>query len=97
MESIDKDAFARIGAAARLAELEAEATAIRRAFPGIRAAGAENLFLRGRGRRASADGGMVSSGRKRKRKPMSAAMKREVSRRMKKYWAARRAANAKHA
>jgi hypothetical protein len=54
----------------------------------------ENPFPWGAGRnvKASSDGGMVSSGRKRKRRKMSAAQKRVVSARMKKYWADRRKA-----
>jgi hypothetical protein len=54
----------------------------------------ENPFPWGAGRnvKASSDGGMVSSGRKRKRREMSAAQRRVVSARMKKYWAERRKA-----
>jgi hypothetical protein len=52
----------------------------------------ENPFPWGTGgkARASSDGGMVSRGRKRKRRGMSSAQKKAVSARMKKYWAERR-------
>jgi hypothetical protein len=72
----DLKAYARQGAAARVEELNSELTAIYRTFPDLR-----------RGARP----GAAKVGRRRKRKPMSAAQKAEVSKRMKKYWAARRA------
>lgn len=72
--------LARLGAKARLEELRHEEAAIRKAFP--------DLFGRGR----QAGGGSTAS---RKRKPMSDAARREVSERMKKYWAARRKAKGK--
>ena len=83
--------LARLGAQSRLDELRREEAAIRRAFP--------DLF-RGRrrpaGRAASSDAetGSVGGGRRR-RKPMSAAGRKAVSERMKKYWAARRKGSAK--
>jgi transcriptional regulator of acetoin/glycerol metabolism len=67
--------LARHGARLRLAELEAEIRAIRRAFPSIRA-------------REKAS---VSDAPKRRRWNMSAAARKAASERMKKYWAARRA------
>jgi hypothetical protein len=70
----DLKAYARQGAAVRVAELNAELTAIYRVFPDLRG-----------GTKASAVGG------KRKRRGMTAAQKAEVSKRMKKYWAQRRA------
>jgi hypothetical protein len=83
--------LARLGAQSRLEELRREEAAIRRAFP--------DLF-RGRGasarRAASADdGGAGGRVRRRRRSNMSAAARKAVSERMKKYWAARRKANAK--
>lgn len=69
--------LARLGAMARLEQLRAEEAAIRAEFP--------ELF--GRGRKADAGG---DRGRRRKRKPMSAAQKKAVSERMRKYWAERR-------
>lgn len=67
--------LARHGAQARMAELESEIAAIRKAFP---------------------DAGGSPRGRKRavgrRRRKMSAAAKKAVSRRMKAYWKARKAA-----
>ena len=81
MATFDLKDFARRGAAARVAELTQELTAIYRAFPELRRRGASA---------APAAGSPV-----RRRKPMTAAQKREVSRRMKKYWAERRKSNGK--
>jgi hypothetical protein len=72
--------LARMGAAARLAELERERAALLRDFPGLRAASS--------GAEVKRDGGS------RNRRVMSAANRRAVSIRMKKYWAARRKAKA---
>lgn len=83
------DRLTRRGALAVLEELEREAAAIRRAFPGLTG---------GRGRRgrsaatASDTGGTTMT---RRRPAMSAANRRAVSERMKKYWAERRKAKAK--
>jgi hypothetical protein len=74
--------LARLGAKARLEELRREEAAIRRAFP--------DLFGRGGGHSASGSGAAA-----RRRRGMSAAKRKEVSDRMKKYWAARRKASAK--
>jgi hypothetical protein len=65
-----------------LEELQREEAAIRRAFP--------DLFGRGRGRRAGAP---VAAGARRRR-GMSAAARKAVSIRMRKYWADRRKAKA---
>jgi hypothetical protein len=86
--------LARLGAQSRLEELRREEAAIRRAFP--------DLFG-GRGRRASAgraasadsDAAGAGRGRRRSRHTMSAAARKAVSVRMKKYWASRRKATAK--
>jgi hypothetical protein len=75
--------LARLGAMARLEQLRAEEAAIRSAFP--------DLF--GRGRREQAANGQAAAGR-RQRPAMSAAGRRAVSQRMKKYWAERRKAKA---
>lgn len=69
--------LARLGAMARLEQLRQEESAIRAEFP--------ELF--GRGRRGS---GASAPAARRKRKPMSAAMKKAVSERMRRYWAERR-------
>jgi hypothetical protein len=81
--------LARLGAKSRLDEIRREEAAIRRAFPDI---------LGGRGRkRAASTGtggadGAASRGRRRRRSTMSAAARKAVSERMKKYWAARKGA-----
>jgi hypothetical protein len=64
---------------ARLEQLRAEEAAIRSEFP--------ELFGRGRRPEASPAAGAT---RRRNRKPMSAAQKKAVSERMRKYWAERR-------
>ena len=73
--------LARLGAMARLEQLREEEAAIRGEFP--------ELF--GRGRRTQVSDGPVT-GRRRRRRAMSAAARRAVSVRMRKYWAARRKA-----
>lgn len=81
--------LARLGAEARLRELRQEEDSIRQAFPDLFGAGA----ARGGRRQAAAAPAPAAantvSGRGR-RYTMSAAQKRAVSERMKKYWAARR-------
>jgi hypothetical protein len=76
----DLKAYARQGAAARVAELNEELAAILRVFPELRSGATKGSTT-----------GAVA--RKRKRRAMTAAQKAEVSKRMKKYWAARRAKN----
>jgi hypothetical protein len=81
--------LARLGAKARLEELSQEESAIRQAFP--------DLF-RARGRQGAVaavnmDGN--GRGRRRRRRGMSAAARKAVSERMKKYWANRRKAKGK--
>ena len=75
--------LARLGAKSRLEELKTEEAAIRRAFP--------DLFGRGRGRQAAASS---VAGGVRRRRGMSAAARKAVSIRMRKYWADRRKAKA---
>jgi len=82
LATLDMKEYARRGAQARVQELTQELAAIYRAFPGLRRGGASAA--------PSSSAGAV-----RHRKPMSAAQRREVSRRMKKYWADRRKASAK--
>ena len=79
MAKFDLKAYARQGAAARVAELNTELAAIFRVFPELRSGMAKG----------SAAGAVA---RKRKRRGMTAAQKAEVSKRMKKYWAARKKA-----
>jgi hypothetical protein len=77
--------LARLGAVARLEQLREEEAAIRAEFP--------ELFG---GRRANAKGAHKDGGRPKRRRPaMSAAQRKEVSERMRKYWAERRKASAK--
>ena len=73
--------LARLGAKSRLEQLRSEEAAIRRAFP--------DLFGRGRGRQAAA---APAAGGGRRKRGMSAAARKAVSLRMKKYWAERRKA-----
>ena len=75
--------LARLGALARLEELRQEEAALRSAFPGLGAAS---------GRRGSKRGTKESAPRR--RRPMSAAARKAVSVRMRKYWADRRKARA---
>jgi hypothetical protein len=80
LPTFDLKAYARRGAEARIAELAAELNEIYKAFPNLR---------RGSARRTASSAG-AGKGRRR-RKPMSAAQKAAVSKRMKAYWAQRRA------
>src|SRR4051812_29110639 len=81
MDSQELQRLARIGAAARLAELEQERATLLRAFPNLRTAVAASR----EGQRA------VTPPRRRRRSRMSAEARKAVSQRMKLYWAARRA------
>ena len=83
--AFDLKELARRGAEARLAELRAEIAEIERAFPGLSGNGRARELIKVE---------EMTSGRqrRRKRKPMTAAQKKAVGERMKKYWAARRKA-----
>ena len=87
---MNRKEWAQLGAARRVEEIKTELAEIRKAFPRIGGG------LRAGRRVESGSGGgtlVPEVGKKRRgRKPMSAAQKTEVSRRMKKYWAARRKA-----
>lgn len=88
MSDLNRDQLqrlARLGAQARLEELRREEAAIRQAFP--------DLFGRGRGRGQSAAPAAAKPARRGRRK-MSAAGRKAVSERMRKYWADRRKAKA---
>ena len=76
--------LARLGAVARLEQLRQEEAAIRAEFP--------ELFGRGRdaARAAAPTGAPAKNGGVRKRRRMSAEMRKVVSERMRKYWAERR-------
>lgn len=75
--------LARLGAISRLEQLRQEEAAIRAEFP--------ELFGRGRGRAVTA-ARAAGAGRRRRRRAMSAAQRKAVSDRMRKYWADRRKA-----
>ena len=89
--SLDIRRYALAGAGARLAEIAREAEAIRRAFPDL-------LETRGPGRRANVaqqESGVESdTPARRRRRTMTAAQRKAVGERMKKFWAARRAGTA---
>ena len=74
--------LARLGAVARLEQLREEEAAIRAEFP--------ELFG---GRRASASAPRTGGARKRRRAKMTAAQRKAVSQRMRKYWADRKASS----
>ena len=80
--------LARLGAVARLEQLRQEEAAIRSEFP--------ELFGGRRGK-SKAGAAKAAGGRKRKRSrpAMTAAQRKAVSERMRKYWADRRKASAK--
>lgn len=75
--------LARLGAVARLEQLREEEAAIRAEFP--------ELF----GGRRPSGRGKEPAGRTTRRRSMNAAQRKEVSERMRKYWAERRKASAK--
>lgn len=80
--------LARLGAAARLAQLEREIAALKRAFPGLRPRAALVQPVEG----AARPGPAPPSPSRSRRPPMSAAEREAVSQRMKRYWDARRKA-----
>src|SRR6478752_5052344 len=95
---IDVSAFARIGAQARLAELQREVNEIHMAFPELRGVSSAK---RGRQRRESTDaapngaGAAVDGNHHAERSSAwSAAQRLAVGRRMRRYWANRKAAEA---
>jgi hypothetical protein len=77
--------LARLGAVARLKELETEAAAIRRAFPGVKTAQTV----------ARASVGPLAKPKRKKRKKMSAEARKALGDRMKAYWAVKRQADSK--
>jgi hypothetical protein len=85
LDSHDLYRLARIGAVARLQELEAEAAAIRKTFPGVTEAKSS----------ATAKLAPATAAKPRKRKKMSAEARKAIGDRMKAYWAAKRQADAK--
>jgi hypothetical protein len=81
---IDLKSLARAGAETRIKELLAELEKLRRAFLGI--GGGQ----RGRPRAQAVNAETVKQPKRGRRKPMTAAEKKAVSERMKRYWTARR-------
>ncbi len=85
--------LARIGAAAKLAQLEREIAALKRAFPGLTAQSAPATAPPPEpGLRVGPETTLPRRGR---RAPMNAAERKAVSERMKRYWDARRKAGNK--
>jgi hypothetical protein len=85
--------LARLGAQARLGQIEDERRSILRAFPGLTATAARQKPAQaGAGQPAVAET-TKKKGRRRRRK-MTAAEKKVVSERMKKFWAARKQGSA---
>lgn len=86
---IDLKKLARMGAATRLAELEREIAALKRAFPGLRVVSAD-VIEAPMSEAAAAERMARKAASRRRRKPMTSAERKAVSERMKKYWAERR-------
>jgi len=84
--STDILTWARRGAEARWSELQAEAAALLKAFPDLASISKAARRTVARSARGLAD----TIEPRRKRSKMSAAQRKAVSARMKKYWAARR-------
>ena len=80
MAKFDVNKYAQLGAEARAADLNAELAEIYRAFPALRRGG------------RTAGAATAEPAARRRRKPMTAAQKKAVSIRMRKYWASRRKA-----
>jgi hypothetical protein len=99
MAKFDLHAYARRGAEARAAELKGELEAIYRAFPDL--SGRRSPTKRVSAESYTDDGHTTEPveedplpGKRRRRKPMTAAQKKAVGERMKKYWAARKTRDA---
>lgn len=91
VEIIDMKALALRGARVRLTEIDAERKALLSAFPSLRpAAGTQEVPLR-----RSGTPGQPELAKTRRRPKMTAAQKKAVGVRMKKYWAERKAREAK--
>jgi hypothetical protein len=85
--------LARLGAAAKLAQLEREISALKRAFPGLKPQAAPVAAPPSEGAAHDAPGPSVPA--RGRRTPMSEAERETVSNRMKRYWDARRKAGNK--
>ena len=101
MANLDLKALARLGAHARLAELVAEMDAILEAFPDLGSAPARPGPPRKTVRSGDGPGPFAKKPdvqrpkARRRQRTMTAAQRKEVSLRMKRYWAARRRAKAR--
>ena len=90
--------YARLGARVRASELEAEIKAIYQAFPELRSGARGSMRARSaegtstNGRAAASDSSASAPAARRRAPKWSAAARRAVSLRMKKYWADRRRA-----
>jgi hypothetical protein len=93
LTAADMHRLARLGAAAKLAQLEREIAALKRAFPGLTPQ-ADPAPAPPAGTGIRADPAPPAPHRSR-RSPMSAAERKAVSERMKRYWDARRKAGNK--
>lgn len=86
--------YARLGAAIRRAELVGEMRAIDKAFPELRFQKRTVALLKTNGSPATAEPAATedepASRKRRKRRKLTAAEKRAIGERMKKYWAARK-------
>ena len=93
MTRLDMNSLARRGAEVRIEELNAEVIALLSMFPDLRSgtAGQRRGPKRTAITQAQTDTGSATPIRRRQRKPMTAAQRKAVGVRMKKYWAARRA------
>ncbi len=85
--------LARVGAAAKLAQLEREIAALKRAFPGLKAAAPAPPLPPTEG--TARPEFVLPPPRRSRRSPMNAAERKAVSERMKRYWDARRKASDK--
>lgn len=83
----DINKYARIGAAVKLAELEREIAALRRTFPGLSSAGIAAKSPAAAGAKSVA--ASKTAQRRGRKRPMTAAERKAVSERMKRYWAER--------
>ncbi len=93
LTSAEMQRLARIGAAARLAQLEREIAALKRAFPGLTTQPGPPSAPPPEGR--ARPGANPAAPHRSRRTPMSASERRAVSERMKRYWDARRKAGNK--
>jgi hypothetical protein len=96
---MDMKALAHLGARARLSQLQEEINELQQAFPDLGGRQAKTPARRRGRRRKSAAASPAEEAEApqtaapavvRKRKPMTAAQKKAVGERMKKYWAGRR-------